>query len=161
MSCFPSILRLNVLFFIPLEAECPVFAALPALYYAFLFPARNSTARIPLWRIPLDGTLYSRPPLSFLARQRSLLRIRDLPLCLAAEIGIQHIPGFSNSLCRVCARLFTHANQRSVKGNDVSGFLIRDGSVLALRFRDVSASPLYKTYSSVLFFGLQETPVHL
>ena len=74
--------------------------------------------------------------LSFLARQRSLLRIRDLPLCLAAEIGIQHIPGFSNSLCRVRARLFTHANQRSVKGNDVSGFLIRDGSVLALRFRD-------------------------
>jgi hypothetical protein len=99
--------------------------------------------------------------LSFLARQRSLLRIRDLPLCLAAEIGIQHIPGFSNSLCRVCARLFTHANQRSVKGNDVSGFLIRDGSVLALRFRDVSASLLYKIYSSVLFFGLQETPVHL
>ena len=46
MSCFPSIPRLNVLFFIPLEAECPVFAALPALYYAFLFPARNSTARI-------------------------------------------------------------------------------------------------------------------
>ena len=74
--------------------------------------------------------------LSFLARQRSLLRIRDLPLCLAAEIGIQHIPGFSNSLCRVRARLFTHANQRSVKGNDVSGFLIRDGSVLALRFRN-------------------------
>ena len=74
--------------------------------------------------------------LSSLARQRSLLRIRDLPLCLAAEIGIQHIPGFSNSLCRVCARLFTHANQRSVKGNDVSGFFIRDGSVLALRFRD-------------------------
>ena len=74
--------------------------------------------------------------LSFLARQRSLLRIRDLPLCLAAEIGIQHIPGFSNSLCRVRARLFTHANQRSLKGNDVSGFLIRDGSVLALRFRD-------------------------
>ena len=74
--------------------------------------------------------------LSFLARQRSLLRIRDLPLCLAAEIGIQHIPGFSNSLGRVRARLFTHANQRSVKGNDVSGFLIRDGSVLALRFRD-------------------------
>ena len=74
--------------------------------------------------------------LSFLARQRSLLRIRDLPLCLAAEIGIQHIPGFSNSLCRVCARLFTHANQRSLKGNDVSGFFIRDGSALALRFRD-------------------------
>ena len=74
--------------------------------------------------------------LSSLARQRSLLHIRDLPLCLAAEIGIQHIPGVSNSLGRVRARLFTHANQRSVKGNDVSGFLIRDGSVLALRFRD-------------------------
>ena len=56
---------------------------------------------------------------------------------------------------------FTHANQRSLKGNDVSGFLIRDGSVLALRFRDVSASLLYKICSSVLFFGLQETPVHL
>ena len=139
MSCFSSLLRLNVLF-----------TQLCLHFIKHFFFLRG---------IVLLGSLWMA--LSFLARQRSLLRIRDLLLCLAAEIGIQHIPGVSNSLGRVRASLFTHANQRSIKGNDVSGFLIRDGSVLALRFRDVSASLLYKIYSSVLFFGLQETPVHL
>ena len=91
MSCFSSLLRLNVLF----SQLCLHFIK----HFYFL---RGIVLLESLWMA-----------LSFLARQRSLLRLRDLPLCLAAEIGIQHIPGVSNSLGRVRARLFTRRDRHT------------------------------------------------